>query len=236
MELILPGWFSVEELILHRMEAFHRGRVQAIKDGDTPLEMKTGAKFVVHMIPLESVRGRRRFTASDLKTHGAHVLPLGETCSARQFNADGYVIADGRDEVRAYSQLFRDGRVEGVTAEAVYQQDKVRVLRDALCELALIRLALDHLGFCRGIGLVPPVWIFAALIDCVGVRLKTVFGFSSEAIVRPEVFLPELEIDSLEVDPAKFLRPLFDCLGNSVGQERSRNYDEQGNRRDRNYW
>lgn len=234
MEPILPGWLSVEELILYRMESFHRGRAQAIQEGDTPFEMKPGAKLVVHLIPSESMRGRKRFSASDLRTHGQHVLPLGDTCAYRQFNAYGYVIADGRGEVRAYSQLFRDGRMESLTAEAVYLHKNVPVLRDDLCEQAIIQLTNDYIRFGKGIGLSSPVWIFAALIDGVGVRLKTAFDYSEVAIRRPSLFLPELEICSLDIDPGTVLKPLFDDLSNAVGRERSQNYDDQGNRRERN--
>ena len=54
--------------------------------------------------------------------------------------------------------------------------------------------------------------------------------------LRPVVFLPEFEVDSLDIEPVTHLRPLFDCLANAVGLERSLNYDERGSRSERQGW
>jgi hypothetical protein len=68
------------------------------------------------------------------------------------------------------------------------------------------------------------------------VRGRSWDGLGDEAIERAVVFLPEFEIESLDIEPVTHLRPLFDCLANAVGLERSLNYDEHGNRRERQGW
>jgi hypothetical protein len=236
MERIASGWLSADELVLHRMASFHRERVGAIVAGDASFPLEDGSKLIVHLLPEVSERSRVRFTASDLKAHGGSVLPLGDQSGQHRFNAEGYASYSGNGTVGAYSQLLRDGRLEAVMADATYEQQGARLLRDGLCERAIIDLVGQYLSFCRGIGLAAPVWVFAALTDSRGVRMRTWHGFGGEAIHRDLVFLPDIQVESLDIDPATYLRPLFDCLANAVGLERSLNYDEQGNRSERRGW
>ena len=221
MEQVLPGWLSAEELVHHRMEAFHRERVRAIVAGEAPFRLKAGPTLVVHLIPLDTVRSRRRFTASELKVHGRTIPPLGEQSGQYRFNAEGYASYDGEGEARSYTQLLRDGRLEAVTAEAGYEQQGAKFLRDSLCERSMAELVGQYLVFCKGIGIPSPIWVFTALAGCEGLRVSTWHGVSGGAIHRPLLFLPEFSLDSLDIaHPDQHLRPLFDCLANAVGYER----------------
>ena len=236
MENVLSGWFSPDELAHQRMESFHQGRVRTIVAEEAPFRLKKGTMLIVHIMPLESVRSRKRFTASDLKAHSRMILPPGEQSGRYRFNAAGYASYDGEGEIGAYTQLLRDGRLEAVMTDTAYEHNGVRALRDGLCERAIIELVSQYLPFCKGIGLSHPLWLFAALAGCEGLRGRTWHGFGEEAIHGQLVFLPEFEIVSPDIDPASHLRPLFDCLANAVGLERSPNYDEQSNRLERRGW
>ncbi len=230
------GFLSAEELVHYRMISYHRQRVEAIIGGDSPFRLKPGGRLIVHLIPAETVRTRKRFTASDLKVHGKDLRPLGEQSGRHRFNEDGYLAYDGEGEVGAYSQLHRDGRLEAVTTDATYEQHGTRALRDGFCERAIFEAVGEHLRFCKGIGIAAPVWSFVALSGCHGVRGRTWHGPGEEAIQRPVVYLPEFEVESLDIEPVTHLRPLFDCLANAVGLERSLNYDERGSRTERQGW
>ena len=230
------GCLWAEELVHHRMVSYHRQRVEAIIGGDSPFRLKPGGRLIVHLIPAESVRSRKRFTASELKAHGNALRPLGEQSGRFRFNADGFVSYDGEGEIGAYTQLHRDGRLESVMTDATYEQHGFKALRDGFIERAIFEVVGEYLRFCEGIGIAAPMWAFVALSGCQGVRGKTWHGLGDEAIQSPVVFLPEFEIESLEIEPVTHLRPLFDCLANAVGLERSLNYDEQGSRRERQGW
>lgn len=232
MDQIVPGWLSIEELVRHRMESFHRERVQLIADGAAPFPLVPGGKLVVHLIPEDAVRTSKRYTASDLKARGGTFLPFGEQSGLPRFNADGFATFSGTNQVEAYTQLFRDGCLEAVTTEITYTQGDSLFLRLGWLERVLIDLVKQHLGFCSGIGINPPAWIFTTLIGCQGARSSAWQGYGDVSISRSLVFLPSLVIESLESDPITQLRPLFDCLANVTGFERSPNYDEQGNRRE----
>ncbi len=236
MDQVIPGWLSVEELVHHRMESFHRERVRAIVAGEAPFRLKGEAMLVVHLIPLESVGCPKRYTAFELKLHGQAVRPLGEQYGRPRFNADGFAMHDGEGDVGAYTQLIRDGRLEAVTTHITYEQHGSKLLRLGWSETATIELVRQYLGFCQGIGINHPIWIFAALAGCQDARSSTWQGFSDVAISRPLVFLPKFAIESFDIEPVTHVRPLFDCLANAVGFEKSPGYDEQGNRREVRGW
>ena len=56
---------------------------------------------------------------------------------------------------------------------------------------------------------------------------------SGHDIDRSPVFLPDIEITTLDADPLKLLRPWCDTLWQACGTERSFNFDQQGNWRER---
>ena len=124
----------------------------------------------------------------------------------------------------AYTQLFRDGRIEGVMSDVLlirfHKGQKCSV--HFLCEHSIIEFVPSYLKFCALIGLEAPVWPSAALTGCQGVRIKINRwpDFGSHTIDRDVVHLPEMEIPSLDIEPANFLRPMFDALWNAAGFEK----------------
>jgi hypothetical protein len=237
MEIMNRPWFSQDDWVLHQVEAFHRQRVAYVVAGNTPFKLNDGGRLVVHMIPEQCVQTQKRFPACDLRHHGQQITALGAQGGPQhRFNVDGFALFDGRDEPRAYTQLFRDGRIEGVMSDASYQIPQgPKVLRDFLCEHSIIEFVPSYLKFCALIGLEAPVWLSAALTGCQGVRININRwpDFGSHTIDRDVVHLPEMEIPSLDIEPANFLRPMFDALWNAAGFEKSCNFDEAGNHRER---
>jgi hypothetical protein len=225
------------ERLLYRMRSFHRERVEAIQQDQSHVRLTDPTRLIVHLMPEEAEGGPKPLAAADLKREAQSIRPLGERgggYSDGQFNADGYLLYNGRDAVRYYSQLYRSGIYEGVMAEAVFQhQERAKILRENLCEEAILGAMSGYLPFAKALGLEPPFWMFAALIGCEGAKLwlnRAWEELSQHAIDRAVVFLPEAKIDSFDTDPMKHLRPMIDVLWNAVGLERSLNYDEQGNR------
>ncbi|MEX1027783.1 MAG: hypothetical protein WD049_07225 [Candidatus Paceibacterota bacterium] len=235
-----PSLLNEKEIPFHRMESFHRERVQDFASGMTPLK-KSDHILVVHMIPESSVLTRKRFDATQLKEHGSRVYALGDRGGYSRFNVDGFMNYDGHQSIRAYSQLYRDGRLESVMSDAAYplgqnEENGVHVLRDSIVEKALSSLVPNYLAFCKAVDLQTPIWLFSALVGCEGVRICTDWGFrdvSDHGIDRSPCHLPEIEITSLDADSMALLRPWCDTLWQACGIERSYNFDEDGNWRER---
>lgn len=226
---------------LYRMRGFHRERVEAIHKDQSHVRLNDPARLVVHLIPQDSLRAPKSLSASDLKRSAQSIRPLGVRNGGgyldTRFNADGVLVYSGRDAVRAYSQLFRNGLYEGVMAGAVFQtKERAKVFRDADCEEALLGALADYLPFAKTLELQLPFWMFAALVGCegAGICVNRSWGdLSEDAIDRNTVWLPETQIDAFDTDPVKQLRPMIDVLWNAAGLERSFNYNEQGDRKPR---
>jgi len=225
-----PGWLTPEEMVFDRLAQFHRQRVEAIATGQMLIGKPDNGMLVVHLMPEQSAKTRLRFDAPELKKHGSHIGPLGERGGYSRFNVDGWMQYDGSKSVRAYTQLFRDGRIESVMSDVSYQErgGDVRILRDTICERAIFSLVAAYLKFCKAIGLEPAYWLFLAIVGCEGVRINRWHDFTDHAIDRQIAYLPEMAITSLEVEPQSCLRPLCDALWQAVGEERSWNYDQDG--------
>lgn len=237
----IQTWLSEDEVPFHRMEAFHRERVEAIGTGKSPLVVRGGGILVLHLIPHSCLQTRTRFDGAKLKEHGVTVPALGSRGGQSRFNVDGLLNYDGYEGVRSYSQLFRDGRLEAAMPEVAFPMDRQQknaphCLRDSICEQAVFNLVGGYLRFCKAIGLSPPVQMFSALVGCEGVRIWTDLTFhevSEHGIDRSPVFLPDIEITTLDAEPPALMRPWCDTLWQSCGMERSFNFDKDGNWRER---
>ncbi len=235
MTAFAEPWLSEDEVLFHRMETFHRQRVEAVAGEDSPLTVRGGGILVLHLIPRSCALGRTRFDGGKLKEHGSSVPPLGGRGGYARFNVDGLLNYDGHESVRAYSQLFRDGRLEAAMPEVAFpvdrqQKNSVHCLRDSICEEAVFSTVAGYLRFCKAIGLDVPIQMFSALIGCKGVRICTDMGFrgvSEHGIDRSPAFFAEVEIGSLDAEPVKLLRPWCDTLWQACGMERSFSFDKE---------
>src|SRR5437773_89861 len=130
------GWLSEEELILHRMETFHRERVAALMAGQTPFKPSDNKLLILHVVPEESVRSRVRFSVSELQKRAPNLRPFGQDYGHSRINIDGLIAARRFDPLSSYTQLFRDGRLEAVMSGAAMPltDDKLLAIRDQFCE------------------------------------------------------------------------------------------------------
>lgn len=222
------------ERVLFRLRTLHRDRVEAIREDKAVVRLSDPSRLVVHLMPECAGDATKDCSATEVKGAAKNIVPLGARNGSfgdSRFNADGVLFFGGR----SYSQLYRNGVYEGVMAEVVYKSNEQgKILRETECEAAMLGALAGYLNFSKTLGLQPPFWMCAAMIGCEGAKIclsRSWSDFSNSSIDRNVVWLPFLKVDTFEVDSAKSLRPMFDVLWNSVGLERSFNYDEHGNRR-----
>ena len=244
MTSLFPPFLTEEEILFHRMETFHRQRVEMIANGYSPLgKMKDGV-LVIHLIPQSSVMTRLRFEATKLIQAGNALSVFAENGRYRtsRFNVDGLLLLESEREPQSWTQIFRSGAVEAAssaitfsTADPYLRKPDVptpnpQYLRDDACEKAVFQLVGDYCKFCNTVGIVPPVTMFSALIGCQGVQFHSQRGYSLSlrSVDRSPAFLPEIEIERFDFDPMSQLRPWCDTLFQAIGFEKSPNFDENG--------
>jgi hypothetical protein len=101
-------------------------------------------------------------------------------------------------------------------------------------EYLVIENLKRHLAFLSQSDVLPPVFVFLALL---GVRGTTPLpiGYGQASFYRRlplkqnELILPEVVVDDLSAEAMVVLRPLFDMVWNAYGFGRSLNYDQNGN-------
>lgn len=225
-------WLSQDDLIFNRLKSFHRQRVDSLVAGSPSLHKPENGFIVLHLIPEECLIGRSRFSGLELRTHGGNMPALGRQIGTAHFNVDGLIERNGSESTRAYSQLFRDGRLEAAMSDLNYTQNGASIIRVTQCEQAIFWLAKAYLRFCKSISLNPPIWVFASLANCEGARVpinRRWLDVSERTIDRRLAHLPEMQITSLEIKAEHFLRPLCDSIWQAAGVEQSMNYDKDGN-------
>ena len=239
--LNLANCFLTEaEITLHRMRTFHRERIETIQKDESHVRLSDAYRLVLHLLPVDIAVAPKVFSAGDLKK-ASQTIPRFDDRNGYGYrtarpNVDGFLLSDGRDAVQCYAQLYRNGVLEGVMARAVYQNTKggnLIFLQD-LCEDAIIKALAGYLPFAKALALAPPFRMFVALLGCEGAKIcidRTFNDLSEHAIDRNLVWLPEIKIESFDIDPTKHLRPLCDILWNTVGFDKSFNFDEEGNRK-----
>ncbi len=230
-------WLSRDEVIFHRMDTFHRERVDDLANGKPPLSKHVNGTLVVHLIPQACVISRKQFDGGKLKAHSNAIRPLGGGGGNSRFNVDGFMNYSGQKEVMAYSQIFRDGRLEAAMTDIGYEQNGCFVIRDTICEQAVFSLVGSYVQFCGAIGLEAPVAMFSALVGCVGYRFKMnprFPDFSDHSIDRSPAYLPEVVLASLDIKPMSCLRAWCDTFWQSAGVAAALSFDDQGDWHQRN--
>lgn len=225
-----------EEIVFLRKKDFHIQRVSTVENADVPLQQREGGILVLHLIPESCILSRQSFDSSTLKEHGTRIRPLGDSGGYTRFNVDGFLNYSGNQEVRAYSQLFRDGRLECVMSDVGYPvnhqvENSPYAIRHGLIERAVFESVSDYRNFCKSVAIKPPVLLLSALVACKGYRMATgrFRDLSEEAVDRSPAFLPELLIDDFDTSVEQQLRPWCDTFWQASGLERSFNYDQEGN-------
>lgn len=230
--------FTREEWCWLRFRHLHEDRCELIRKDGQHVRLYNETRLVIHLLPEASCFEMQTVSAATLKKVSESIKPLGGNSSGYgmgRFNADGYLLQSG-DVARCYTQLYRCGRIEAVMSDLYYEGNGNGKLLRPWCDDAILSTLEGFLPFAKLIGLEPPFWFFASVLGCVGVRIpisRSWGNASNHAIDREVVRLPEIKIETFETDPDQHLRPVLDVLWNAAGLERSFNYDENGNRKQR---
>lgn len=230
--------FALSETLGERMRLFRTERLGRVVAGETPVLVGETAKIVLHMVPFGAFDASATFDIRSLERDTWALKPIAGPLAGQRYNLDGLVVYGhpGRAYGRSYVQLFRNGIVEAVETtmlESTVDDEKLPHIPGAEYEKRLLKSLPNYLSIQERLGVAPPLFVMLSLLGVSGYNMDVKFGLDlagdyGYGIDRDALVLPEIIIESFEIDPVEVMRPIFDTVWNAAGWPRSMNYDDAG--------
>jgi hypothetical protein len=191
---------------------------------------------VIHVIPVGDPDAAK-LDLNALK-QGTTFRPPSSTGWNHRFNLDGFVAHSGPNggPQHAYSQAFRDGALEGVSAGYLHGKASGGSLQlsGTAIETTVVQAIETFFKVLRENGFDGPVSVMVTLL---GVKGSRMFVGAEEwvpldeqvTIDRDILILPDVFVERMDADPRVFMRATFDALWQASGFAASRGYDREGN-------
>lgn len=222
---------TVEE----RIRMFHESRTIEVAAGRTPVPVGEGAKLLLHIIPLSAFASREQYDVMPYYLTPSKLEPMSAYSWQHRVTVEGVLTYSPLSTgVTNYTHLYRSGIVEAVDGYILNRKrDGRRLIPSVTYEERLLRFTAKYLQVQQELGISPPVFIQAALLNADGCWMGGVVNdFYDHAerypIDRPVLDLPMVGVDDLAADIVPIVRPILDVVWNACGYPASANFDAQG--------
>jgi hypothetical protein len=214
---------------------FRLERLARITADQGGVPLLAGPKTVMHLIPLSLSDSFGQIDLSSIADggHGAF-RPLRASGWNTRINFDGAVTyAPGSNDEApwSYTQIFRNGAIEGVDAFMLRARRGDRdLIPSTALEEALIEALDRYLTLLRDLDVAPPLVLATSYLGVRGFEMAVNQRYfeSGVPIDRDDLLVPETLIESFHSDADALLKPQLDALWNAVGFAGSTNYDAEG--------
>lgn len=223
-----------------KMDDWVRGRLGKISLDQGIIPHGVTLWQAVHIVPASSISKRFLLESEELFKAQQGLFTFGGGDTRFRFNVEGslrYIMNNGMPGyVNSYTQLFRTGQIESISTGNALMIPENNRIHFVGFEDRLIQGIENYLRILRDCGINTPLTINVTLQGFRGFR----FQFSAthieelhdiREIISNTVTLPLVWVNDWRdaENVGKLIRPLIDGLWNAVGEERSPNYDENGN-------
>jgi hypothetical protein len=230
------------EGVANNIRNFRTDRLSKIIAGETPIQINSGAKIVLHIIPIQSFLQNSDIPIEKLVKDATKIETLSTRSNNCRINLDGLVVfykaTDGTNY--SYTQVFRNGVIELVDGFLLGRKEKPLSLPITILESNVLNSCISLLNLTNSYNIEPPFIIFLSLIGVKG--YKFLFSQKMEShlflsgdennleVDRDMIIIPEiiLETDITE-NIHEYLKPIFNSIWNASGYRKSFNYDDKGN-------
>ncbi len=230
--------FLATESQAERLKRFREDRLGRIVADETPVTLESPLRLVLHLIPVASFLNNERLDLTNETILSSRFRPImvGNGFDYRP-NLDGFLTWIPPTELThgiSYCQVFSHGAVEAVRAGSVLggrTEDGRNAIYPAY-EPHVVDALKRYLRGYQEIGVAPPVVVALSLLGCKGYCMWAGSWCQHQvlySIDRDAVILPDVVIDSFDVDVPQVMKPIFDAVSNACGFRHSFNYDKTGN-------
>lgn len=241
----LRSAFLAASGLSEQIRNFRVDRLGQIMAGDEPIPLPSAnPKVVVHLIPLDAFASEQPLELRAQEGSGLF-RPMFQAAggSYTRWNIDGLLTYDtDREEQRVtvYSQLFRNGILEGVDALALEGRQNPNIegpyLYAQWLEIPLNTSIGNPLAVLQRIGVQPPIAVLVAVVGAhnylmlSGQALWDTRGgwhrIDRDVLLLPDVLLEDYPAGA---DLPRQMRPIVDAWWQAGGWDRSPFYDGNGN-------
>jgi hypothetical protein len=228
--------FTDSASIAERVRNFRADRLMSIVRNDTPIEMDTGSKLVLHILPIEAFSSAESHDLGAKHSNPNHYRPMHASGWDERITLEGrLVFSEFGGSTKSYLHVYRTGiveAVEGTILNHVHQDGKKNLPSLAYERLILERLP-GYISILQTTGIQPPFLIGLSLTDIkgayIGIDNAWMHDHDLRPVVQQHLVLPEVILQSYTDDILKVIRPSFDLVWNACGLPRSRNFDANDN-------
>lgn len=223
--------FTLSDTVADRIRSFRASRLLALGNNEAPVPLKEGALIALHVIPLQAMTSDFAIDIAKDSNDLRNIFPIGASGWNHRINLDGRLsfrnISEGKSH--GYAQLFRNGIIEAVTVEELWNNKKI--IASQSIEEHIISALRSYFPALNELGVAPPAYLFLSLLGVkdwtLGVNASRFWNVENRA-ERDNILLPEITLEQWIDDPATIMRPAFDMVWNAFGFSRSFNYNDAG--------
>lgn len=223
--------FTLSDTVIERIRSFRANRLLALSSNEASIRLKEGALIVLHLIPLQAITSDFQIDiASDSHTLRS-IRPLGASGWNHRINLDGRLNFRNASEGESYgyAQLFRNGIIETVAVEELW--DGKKIIASQAYEEYIIEALQSYFPALSDLGISTPAYVFLSLLGvkdyAFAVNPRKLWRENHQA-ERDNVLLPEIVVEQWSDSPELIMRPAFDMVWNAFGLARSFNYNDTG--------
>ena len=232
------------ESFTDQARAFRNRRVIEIKNNEYPVALNSGAKTILHLIPLDAFRSSHSYDLTKAEigryaTNQREEWPRYFYGGFSFYNFDGVVnsnrnFSDEREiPGNFYVHFLRNGIVEAVENYRLRDQEQIIPIQNF--QETTIESVQKFSALMHKIGIAAPIAIMVSLIgvrsfniqlDPISHTNELYRSIDRDNLLIPEVLLTEAPADFSAIET--ILRPVFDVLWQSCNYRRCPNYEDDG--------
>lgn len=239
----LRNAFIQSSELIDRIRRFRTARISDIKVADTPFPISDNSSFIaIHVLPLTSFTTSFQIPSLTLLAlkeakYSSLFSPFYESGWNHRINLDGvvaYSSYNGKQAVKTYTQLYRDGKIEAVESDILSRRgsEEQKVLPMYSIESETMQYVSKMSQLLNSLEFQPPYYAYLSLIGIKGFTVSAPRGhhfLETELINQNDLILPEVIIESLDDNLEHKFKPIFDMIWNAGGVSRSLNFDDNNN-------
>jgi len=210
-------------------------RIELLVENKGEMPTQLSPRLAIHLVPASAYVTESRIDAKSLMDTFAHFRPNQSGNRDYRINLDGFIVycqTNHEDpRISGYSQFYTNGCIEIVDAR-FFGMRAENAIASIWFENQILALATESLNGLKQLGINTPIYLFTSMIDANGIRMafNNPLNENEHGIDRNPLVLPEIILESYDIDLGTALRPVFDSTWNACGYIRSFNYNESGER------